>query len=106
MLNVFPFVDDLVSKASAILKSSVYREIREVVAEYQEPSGLRLSGVASSYYFKQLAQETVRRVALEHGTRIHNAILVANAYGLVGDDSDRDYSSAAAFARPCPPARS
>lgn len=53
--------NELQSRAQAALASSPIPELKEIIVE-SFPNGLVIRGVVSSFYHKQLAQETVRLV--------------------------------------------
>ena len=55
---------DVQPKAQAALASSPIHELRDLEIE-QRDGTLSISGVVSSYYHKQLAQEVVRAVCRE-----------------------------------------
>jgi hypothetical protein len=64
-------------EAAATLQRSQYKEIRNVAIDVDESGRLRLRGVVSTFYLKQLAQELVRGVAVSQGFRIDNQVEVA-----------------------------
>ncbi len=66
-------VCDVQPRAKAALAASPFFELRDLQVE-QHDDGLLLSGVVSSFYYKQLAQEIVRAVC--NGIGLSNAIHV------------------------------
>ena len=61
-------------EAAAALERSPYKEIRRVAIDVDESGRLRLRGVVSTFYLKQLAQELVRGLAVSQGCRINNQL--------------------------------
>jgi hypothetical protein len=53
-------MQDVVDRARAVLRHSKINELRNLRVE-REDEGIALRGVASSFYYEQLAQELVRR---------------------------------------------
>jgi osmotically-inducible protein OsmY len=65
---------DVAEAVSAVLASSSVRELRELRVD-GSANTLQLSGRVRSFYHKQLAQETVRRVA--SGMQLVNHVRVS-----------------------------
>ncbi|MDA7874858.1 BON domain-containing protein [bacterium] len=63
----------IATAASKLLSSSSVRELRQLRID-GETNQLRLTGRVRSYYHKQLAQETIRSVAI--GMRMVNQVQV------------------------------
>lgn len=65
--------EDVAQAASDILANSSVRELRQLRVDGGVDNELKLSGQVRSFYHKQLAQETVRRVAegMQLVNRVH-----------------------------------
>jgi hypothetical protein len=74
---------DMAEEASAVLRKSPYRDIRDIAVDVVQSNRLRLCGVVASFYFRQLAQEMIRQLAASQGTVICNEIQVENRFGIV-----------------------
>ncbi len=72
-------ISDVQPRAQAALAQSPFHELRELKVEEQGPA-LEISGVVSSFYHKQLAQEVVRSVCRD--VEIVNAIRVEDVVGI------------------------
>ncbi len=66
-------INDIEPRAQLALASSPIYELRDLHVEHRDGS-LLLSGVVSSFYYKQLAQEVVRSVC--EGIEVTNAVRV------------------------------
>lgn len=62
-------------RAKSALKNSPINELRDVNVE-QQGETIFLTGVVSSYYYKQLAQEAVRSALRNHDLEVINHIEV------------------------------
>ena len=65
---------DVALQARAMLAKSSIRELRQIRVDENDDS-LELSGIVRSFYYKQLAQETVRTVA--QGRQLINRVEVS-----------------------------
>jgi len=66
---------NLQARAESALRASPIHELRDVNVE-QQGDTIILTGVVSSYYYKQLAQEAVRSVLRNHNVEVLNQIEV------------------------------
>ena len=64
-------VSDAASRAASILRQSPIEELRALTI-HETPDGLCISGRLSRYYYKQLAQETLRCVCKEAELALRN----------------------------------
>jgi hypothetical protein len=64
----------LVPMASELLKQSPLPALRQLRVS-ETDTEIVIHGVVSSFYLKQLAQETVRPV--QYGRRLHNRVIVS-----------------------------
>ena len=64
-------VSDVASRAAIMLKKSPIEEIRALTI-HETPDGLCISGKLSRYYYKQLAQETLRCICEETELALRN----------------------------------
>ena len=64
-------ISDVASRAAIILKKSPIEEIRALTIQ-ETPDGLCISGRLSRYYYKQLAQETLRCICTETEMALQN----------------------------------
>lgn len=77
------------SRAQVALSNSPISELRELRVEFdQAQDSLLISGVVSSFYHKQLAQEVVRAVCKNLEFELVNAIRVRLATGSRLQDAD------------------
>lgn len=65
----------LKTRARSALKNSPIFELRDVNVE-QQGETIVLTGIVSSYYYKQLAQEAVRSALRNHDLEVVNRIEV------------------------------
>lgn len=75
-MSVQTLSGDLLARARLALRQSPIYELREIEVE-QNGETIVLSGVVSSFYHKQLAQEAVRSVLTGHDVSLVNRIEVS-----------------------------
>ena len=70
-----PATNSIQPRAQAALAASPFYELRELVVD-SLGEVLVISGVVSSFYHKQVAQEVVRSVCQDHEIEVDNRIRV------------------------------
>lgn len=74
-MSVETLSGDLIARARLALRQSPIYELRDIQVE-QNGETIILSGVVSSFYHKQLAQEAVRSILADHQLNLVNRIEV------------------------------
>lgn len=72
---------ELGEAAQRLLIASPYPDVRTVKVDVTPDGKIALHGSVNCFFHKQLAQETIRELALSYETRVANHLTVSGEFG-------------------------